>query len=86
MTRTTAATIVCAAFFAAALLIAPRDARAFNRESAEGTGKPLYWQDLPITYTTNAACAGTMEVGALSRHRCRALGAWPSPGRYADAC
>lgn len=58
MTRTRPTPILAAAIACAVLAAAP-DARAFNRETADGTGKELYWQYLPVTYTLNNACAGT---------------------------
>lgn len=80
MTRTTAAGILRAALLTAALLAAPRDARAFARETADGTGKPLYWQDLPVAYAVNAACAGTMEDTRACHAAVQAsFSAWSSP-------
>ena len=53
------AAALCAALFAAA------DARAFVRETADGTGVPLYWPDQPVSYAINAPCAGSQEDAAV---------------------
>ena len=60
MRPTHAAFVLAATLFCAALLAHP-DASAFNRELAQDTAKPLFWETLPVPYIINSQCAGTQE-------------------------
>lgn len=51
MNRLSAALIIAASLF-------PSPAYAFVREKAQGSGKGLYWPEVPVHFRINAACAG----------------------------
>ncbi len=59
--RRTRTTFVLAAALFCTVLLAHLDASAFNRELAQDTAKPLFWQTMPVPFVVNSQCVGTQE-------------------------